>query len=581
MSSFLPFQFISESLRQFALKQKRLTYKYNFEYIDQLAMLDGLPVEEYPSLWWLFLVTEKALKLSENISKFNESNPLQTNDNLDDFSEFDDILPDDLKDVLKSLSVADVKATGDDWAEYDSVFTTLDRPAISKNQKFLDDTEFVWMRLAGSNPLVIKGVSGLEDKFPVTEQHYQSVIPNDSLAAAAQEGRLFITDYIILENFETGETDGKQKYVYSPIVLFALSPSHEDSLAVIAIQCGQDPAKNPIIVPPQDGASDSDAWAWQIAKIIVQIADANYHELISHLGLTHLFIEPFAIATERQLSVKHPLGILLRQHFQGTLFINFAASKILVGRNQPLDNLQAGSYKTSSAFSAQAVRNFNFNENILPDTFINRNVNSLKNYPYREDAMMIWDAIHQWVSNYLSTYYQNDDEVKADGELQAWVTEIISPDGGRINGFGENNGIESRSYLIRAVTQIIFTASAQHAAVNFSQPDWMSYTPVMPMAGYAPVPTDFSNVSSKDFFDFLPSVKRAASQLELSYLLGSVYFTNLGNYSNLNDGRIQPFLQDFQKQLEKIENTIKDKNMTRHKAYEYLLPSKIPQSINI
>jgi arachidonate 15-lipoxygenase len=556
-------------------------YPMRNRYIEQLAMLDSLPWEEFPSPKWLLLVTEKALKLQKNISKFNENYQLQANNNLGDFPEFDNILPDDLQELLKSLSVADVTASGNNWAEYDSVFVTIDPPEISKNQKFLDDTEFVWMRLAGSNPLVIKGVSTLEAKFPVTEQHYQSVLPNDSLAKAAQEGRLFVTDYLVLENFETGKTDGKQKYVYAPMALFALPPSPSDSLVAIAIQCGQDPSKNPIITPPPQGASDSDLWAWQVAKIIVQIADANYHELISHLGLTHLFIEPFAIATERQLSGKHPLGILLREHFKGTLLINFLASKILVGENQPLDNLQAGSYKTSRAFCAKAVRSLNFNENILPDTFVKRNVNSLKNYPYREDAIMIWNAINQWVSNYLSTYYQNDGEVKADEELQAWVKEIISPDGGRITGFGENNGIESLSYLIRAVTQIIFTASAQHAAVNFSQPDWMGYTPVMPMAGYAPVPNDFSNVSSKDFFDFLPSVKRAASQLELGFLLGSVYFTNLGNYSKLNDDRIQSFLQDFQKQLEEIENIIKDKNSTRHRAYEYLLPSKIPQSTNI
>ena len=40
---------------------------------------------------------------------------------------------------------------------------------------------------------------------------------------------------------------------------------------------------------------------------------------VSHLGRTHLFIEPFVIATERQLGENHPLRLLLRPHFEGTL----------------------------------------------------------------------------------------------------------------------------------------------------------------------------------------------------------------------------------------------------------------------
>jgi hypothetical protein len=39
MNSFLPFQPISQTLRQFALKQKQSRYKYNFTYIAVLARI--------------------------------------------------------------------------------------------------------------------------------------------------------------------------------------------------------------------------------------------------------------------------------------------------------------------------------------------------------------------------------------------------------------------------------------------------------------------------------------------------------------------------------------------------------------
>ena len=38
--------------------------------------------------------------------------------------------------------------------------------------------------------------------------------------------------------------------------------------------------------------------------------DFAVHELASHFGETHAVMEPFAIATRRQLSAMHPVGTL-------------------------------------------------------------------------------------------------------------------------------------------------------------------------------------------------------------------------------------------------------------------------------
>ena len=66
------------------------------------------------------------------------------------------------------------------------------------------------------------------------------------------------------------------------------------------------------------------------------------------------------------------------------------------------------------------------------------------------------------------------------------------------------------------------------------------------------------------------------------YLLGSVYFTRLGDYGDdyFTDPVIQNHLAKFQQELIKIEEEINERNKTRT-PYEFLLPSKIPQSINI
>jgi arachidonate 15-lipoxygenase len=54
---------------------------------------------------------------------------------------------------------------------------------------------------------------------------------------------------------------------------------------------------------------------------------------------------------------------------------------------------------------------------------------------------------------------------------------------------GQDGRVQTRDYLVDAVTLIIFTASAQHAAVNYPQSFIMSYAPAMPLAGYALAPS--------------------------------------------------------------------------------------------
>jgi arachidonate 15-lipoxygenase len=204
-------------------------------------------------------------------------------------------------------------------------------------------------------------------------------------------------------------------------------------------------------------------------------------------------------------------------------------------------------------------------------------------YPYRDDALLVWDAIHKWVSDYLSLYYASDDDVQKDLELQAWATEAQAFDGGRISDFGQEGGrIQTLDYLIDAATLIIFTASAQHAAVNFPQKGLMSYAPAVPMAGYLPLTSLKGEVDEQKYLRLLPPLEQAQRQMNLLRLLGSIYYNKLGDYpqGHFPNPKVKPLLEAFQSNLKQVEVTINQRNLKRP-SYEYLLPSKIPQSINI
>lgn len=545
--------------------QKKYRYKYDYESLNGIAMADGVPCREYPDFSWIKQALIAVLRLLRNVGiyQFVERFTFR-------FSK---------KQDASSLSKQPKQ-----MSDYIRYFQSLDIPKITFS--YQDDSVFARMRVAGQNPVMISAVQALDPDFPVSDELFQSVegFARDSLAKAIAGKRLYSVDYKKLEEIENGNNGhGVQQYNYAPKALFAIpvnSSSLKSSLVPIAIQCGQTGSDAMPIYTPSDGT------AWNMAKTIVQIADFNYHELITHLAATHLLIEPFVVTTHRQFADNHPLKILLLPHFKGTIFINWAAQRSLVNDGGKVDTLFSGTIQSSRELVAQRLT-LSFNEAMLPIQLEKRGVdNPDLIYPYRDDAEKIWQAIADWVAGYLDLYYKNDQDILDDVELSAWAAELGKA--GHVVGFGNNgNGkVTTLAYLKQAVTMLIFTSSAQHAAVNFTQHDFAGYPPNMPAAGYSPAPKN-KHQTTQAWLDLLPPVNMSAKQVELVFLLSAVYYTKLGQYESdcFKNEAILPLLKTFEKALEEIETEISERNRQTDAAgmmpYNYLLPSKIPQSINI
>ena len=120
-----------------------------------------------------------------------------------------------------------------------------------------------------------------------------------------KHGNVYIADYSVLDNINPS-INTEHNNTAAPLCLFLVQKSGD--LLPIAIQLSQDAGS--AIWTPRDGPED-----WLLAKLFVRCADF-LHQFTSHMLYCHLVVEPFVVATMRQLSQAHPVYKLLKPHFR-------------------------------------------------------------------------------------------------------------------------------------------------------------------------------------------------------------------------------------------------------------------------
>jgi len=587
MSSFLPQQDPNPRRRQRALGKNQAKYTYNYSHVSPLAILDRVPVHDEFSYRWLFTVAERVLVALANRAELAAC-PHHRDHHLTQHKLLHRIMSvgeSAVRNVTHMVTealrfeprVGAHPERPESLEDYEDLFRTIGLPPVTHGCQ--NDKVFAWMRVAGPNPLVIRRLSEPHPRLNVTETDFKVSCPDDSLDAALHEGRLYIADYALLNVESTNVFPHGQKHMYAPLAMFVVERNTGD-LVPVAIQCRQDPASDNPVFTPNDG------YNWLIAKTVVEMADGNLHEAFSHLGRTHLLMEPFAVTTRRQLAPTHPLALLLEPHFEGTMAINEAAWRHLVANKGAVEKLCSAPIGAARDLAAAGVQTAMVSDMMLPDTFVERGVDDpslLPHYPYRDDSLLYWEAINNWVKQYLEVYYPTDIEVIEDTELQAWGRELASKEGGRVSGMPGDGQFRTREELVNVITLVIYTCSVQHAAVNFPQYDLMSYVPNMPLSLYAQAPTTKTGATEQDYLNMLPTMDMVELQMELGYMLGGVHYTQLGKYPwhHFRDHRIAEPLKNFQHDISNAGGQVVERNNHRQLPYATLEPSGIPQSINI
>lgn len=442
--------------------------------------------------------------------------------------------------------------------------------------RWTTDREFARQRINGINPTLIRLADHIPEKFPVTDETVRGLLPEgQSLGRLLGERRLFIVDYAPLE----GLRKVMGRFQEAPIGLFWRDD--DGHLMPLALQLGQSPAVAPVIFTPKD-----EHWLWLTARTHFQCADGTYHEVVAHLTRTHLVMETFWVAAARTLPPQHPLHVLLRPHFTGTIEINHEARGTLIAPGGPIDETIAIGAEGSLTLVGKEYETWSFDRFEPYRELESRGVLSksvLPDYFYRDDALAFYEAIKRFTGEVIGHYYRSDDDIRQDEELQAWMRELVSRDGGRVAGLPlDGDRLHRVEDLHRIVAQVIFLTAIEHSAVNNGQFDQFGYIPNSPGALYLPPPTDRDARSEANFVYALPAAKQVEAQILMVHLLSDETLTPLGSYPPdffVGVPAVRGAVDRFRADIADIGREIARRNAELTVPYRYLDPPFVARSI--
>ncbi|KAG1686589.1 Arachidonate 12-lipoxygenase, 12R-type [Nymphon striatum] len=420
------------------------------------------------------------------------------------------------------------------------------------------DEWFASQRLQGSNPGVITMVKRLDPDFKINKERVEK-ITGKSLYKLIWQRRLYISNLDILKEFPED--------IWAPMALFYIDEN--ETLLPLAIQLQRNANASDVFY------SDDPKLSWIFAKMFYNCAEAVHHQMVTHLGRSHLLIDKAAIALLREVSPSHPVYKLMKPHFFGMfannmrlslifweaqlkhlitvvlnliwltsykvrisqivhiMMVSWLGVAILLKPGTVTDRVLQGTSVLGMKLLSAGLHNVNFRKiNPLLDTE-DRMVDDIPTYPFRDRSNDIYGVLREYVDGIMSNYYQNNEQVKNDVELRSFRKMMaMSP---KYQGAGWKNlpgsdktGKMKFHHLVDILSTMLYQATAGHAAVNNNIYDSFSLIPNYPLKLKSSPIKPSDNVSEQTIIDSLPNKLEAAYIAEQAAGLSIDYGNELG-----------------------------------------------------
>lgn len=480
---------------------------------------------------------------------------------------------------LKKLAIKFGKSWND-LEDFRRIFWKLRSPLAEYcMEHWKEDWFFGYQCLNGCNPRMIRQCTKLPDNFPVTADMVQSSLNHKTnLDKELKAGNIFLLDYCIMDGLPANIIKGEQQYIAAPLCLLYQHP--DEGLIPIAIQLGQTPGLDTPIFLPKDPPL-----AWILAKAWVRHSEFQVFQLLSHLLRTHLVVEVFCVATLRQLPAVHPIYKLLTPHLRYTLEINCRGRSQLISSNGIFKRVVSTGGDGMLILAQREYKELTYRSLHPRLDFTDRGVSRVPKYFYRDHVLLLWDAIHSFVSGIVMLYYKSNHDVVEDQELQAWIKEVTEEGFAELPDFGLASSLSTREELSTLLAVLILTCTAQHAATNNGQFDWCAWVPNTPCTMRQPPPSDKDAVTMDMIMSTLPDVSQSCVQLAITWHLGRPQpdAIPIGQYTEeyFTEREARDLINNFRKELKEVEDHILSENAGLDLQYLVLLPSNVENSITI
>ncbi|XP_062374878.1 polyunsaturated fatty acid 5-lipoxygenase [Sardina pilchardus] len=471
-----------------------------------------------------------------------------------------------------------------DLADFEQIFMRI-KNTISEYvmEHWKEDFMFGYQFLNGCNPVILQKCHKIPDKFPVTHEMVKDCLEREmTLEEEVEAGNIFIADYEVLDGVTANCTDPcTPQYLAAPFCL--LYRNKRNRIMPLAIQLHQEPGEdNPIFLPSDD------EYDWLLAKIWVRSSDFHVHQTVTHLLRTHLISEVFGIAMFRQLPAVHPVYKLLIPHIRFTIAINTKAREQLICECGIFDKANGTGGGGHVELVQKAMKNFKYKSLLFPEGIKARGVESQEELPfyfYRDDGIKVWEMVKSFVADIVAIYYDSDETLQKDEEIQAFVKDVCSFGMQDFDYCEFPKTLSTREQLIEYLTVVIFSASAQHAAVNFGQYDWCSWIPNAPSTMRKPTPTKKGQANVQYVIESLPDRGRSCWHLgavwALSQFQDDELFLGMYPDEHFIERPVKTAMENFRRKLAEFSRVVKTRNEGKKLPYYYFSPDRIPNSVAV
>ncbi|KAI0566640.1 Lipoxygenase [Gracilaria domingensis] len=511
---------------------------------------------------------------------------------------------------------------------------------IISSEKFFwrNDTTFAAQFLTGCNPTVIEMVTSME----VVKQR----MPKELIDLRDPEGRtvpqlveqqaLLWADYSVLAHAARGAGAVEHpsgsfcnsikfdkvgvpvrpmvKHFYAPFVAFYVKSDGQLGVLGIILTRHTDGKKNEVY---NEETCKETPNTYIFAKMHVACADNQMHQFYAHLGRCHLVFEPFGVALRNIFKLgtaeaqQHIVGKLLGPHFRDHLAINWLARNTLVAHGEDVIPFTEAGFalgaKGGLVLLGMQYSKWRLSDQAFPQQLRNRGFDPYGNdklqYYYRDDGMMVWNAMKNYVDLAIRLWYnqpddaQLDEAIANDEVLKSWCKEMRDVERAAVESFPAC--FKSSKELSETVTTIMYNVSAEHSAVNGSQERYLSYVPNRPNALFRPVPSP--SAPDMNLLRDILMIHRArgddddvGASMPLAFAMFQVQFSQLltlqPTYTLMaleGNGVPEKAVALLKRELEKAHHVISFRNMRiedEHPElapYEFLDPINVAQSIEI